>query len=93
MPRGYPNDPLYREFANRFRRLREQLGLSQESVAKALGLQQSQVHRMEHLDRRMDVVEFLRVCQLFQKPPSAFLSFPKEAPAKPKKKKKAGGRR
>lgn len=45
------------------RRYRTASGLSQEELARRLGKRQSWVSKIESGERRLDLVEFLHVCQ------------------------------
>jgi len=52
---------------------RHEAGLSQRALAKALGQQPSWVAKVEIGERRLDVVEFLRVCRALKRDPAAIL--------------------
>lgn len=63
---------------DRFRALlvdaRERAGLTQAEVASALELPQSFVAKYEGGERRLDIVEFVRVCQALGIDPKSILS-------------------
>jgi transcriptional regulator with XRE-family HTH domain len=44
-------------------KLRKDQGLSQSDVASEIGLSQSDVSKIEHCERRLDIIEFLDVLQ------------------------------
>ena len=54
--------PEYEYFRNLLITAREKAGLTQIEVAAQLGLPQSFVAKYEGGERRLDVVEFIRVC-------------------------------
>lgn len=45
------------------RKKREESGVTQEAIAAALGITQSQLSKWERRDRRVDLLEILRYCQ------------------------------
>jgi transcriptional regulator with XRE-family HTH domain len=63
----------YRQFLRRLRAAREEAGLTQVEVAKALRRPQSFVSKCESGERRVDVVELERFAALYQKPLDFFL--------------------
>jgi transcriptional regulator with XRE-family HTH domain len=52
---------VYRELIDRLIAARTKAGLTQKAVADRLGKPQSYVAKVEGLERRLDVVEFLRL--------------------------------
>ena len=52
----------YRQLVDALRERREALGMSQSSLAKALGWTQQKVSFIETAARRMDVLEYIAVC-------------------------------
>ena len=52
---------------------RNEAGLTQHQLAEKLGRPQSFVSKVEHGDRRLDVIEFLEFCRLLQCDPYALL--------------------
>ncbi len=63
----------YRRFLKRLRQAREQTGLTQVAVARALRRPQSFVSKCESGERRVDVVELEDFAQLYRKALSFFL--------------------
>lgn len=57
------HDPLYGAFVDMLIQLRKDSGLKQWHVAKALGWHQSVVSKIERRERRIDVVELVRVTE------------------------------
>ncbi|MDD4890366.1 MAG: helix-turn-helix transcriptional regulator [Phycisphaerae bacterium] len=55
--------PEYREFCRRLVTLREAAGLSQRALAQRLRVSPSWVAKAESAERRMDLIEFARVCE------------------------------
>ena len=45
---------------------RKRLGLSQDEVANALGLSQSDISKIETRERRLDVFEFSRILHIYR---------------------------
>jgi transcriptional regulator with XRE-family HTH domain len=62
----------YREFLRRLRLAREQAGLTQTAVSKALGRPQSFVSKCESGERRVDFVELQDFARLYRKPLTFF---------------------
>ena len=63
----------YRKFRSYLRSLREDAGLSQKDVAKALGAHQSFVSKYESGERRLDVIELRKVCAALGMSPATFM--------------------
>jgi len=63
----------YTQFRLKLRQAREEAGLTQVEVAKALGKAQSFVSKMESGERRVDVVELRAIATLYGKTVSYFL--------------------
>jgi transcriptional regulator with XRE-family HTH domain len=61
------HSPAYKRFLQRLRAARKEAGLTQEEVARALRLPQSEVSRSETGERRTDVVELSRYARLYGK--------------------------
>ncbi|HLZ77152.1 helix-turn-helix transcriptional regulator [Phenylobacterium sp.] len=53
----------YERFAKRLRTARENAGLTQAQVAEAIGKDRTYVVKYEGRNRRLDVIEFLRIAQ------------------------------
>ena len=65
--------PAYQRFLKRLREARENAGMTQQDVAKALGRNQSWVSKKESGERRMDPVELCEFARLYRLPIHAFL--------------------
>ena len=52
--------PQHRALADELRKLRKEQVVTQAELAKRLNVQQSYVAKVEGLERRLDVVEFIR---------------------------------
>jgi transcriptional regulator with XRE-family HTH domain len=63
----------YQVFKDLLRSSRKDAGLTQEELAEALGVPQSYVSKYETGERRLDVVELLRVCQVLGVPSPTFI--------------------
>lgn len=61
------NDPDYRAFIARLIRARREAGLKQADVADQLGKPQSYVSKCEAGDRRVDVIELVRLARIYGK--------------------------
>lgn len=57
----------YRAFLERLVAARKRRGLTQQQVAKALGIPQGRVSRMETGERRIDVVELRHFATLYRR--------------------------
>jgi transcriptional regulator with XRE-family HTH domain len=62
----------YQSFLERLRTAREEAGLTQVEVAKALGRQQTFVSKCEIGERRVDFVELEEFAAVYRKPLSYF---------------------
>lgn len=63
MSQGWVNSPAYHSAAKAIRHAREELGISQRELARRLGKPPSFVNKIELLERRMDVLEFIAIAQ------------------------------
>lgn len=63
----------YQRFLRQLRKAREQAGLTQRDVARALGKPPSFVAKCENGERRVDVVELLRFARTYRKPLAFFV--------------------
>lgn len=59
-------DPVYSELIDRLTEERKRLGLSQLEVSVALGLTQADISKIEHKERRLDVLELKRLLETFR---------------------------
>lgn len=55
--------PAYRKMVKKLLELREASGHTQRTLAKAIKLPNSTVHKIEHGERRIDPIEFIDWCQ------------------------------
>lgn len=55
------------------KRVRESKGLSQRGMSARLGKMSSYVQKIESGERRVDVIEFLQICDLLEVDETAFL--------------------
>ena len=62
MPKSV-HDPVYKELISGITAARVASGLTQQAVAEQLGLPQSYVAKVEGCERRLDVVELLRLAK------------------------------
>ena len=60
------HDPIYGEFVQLLVGLRKSSGLKQHHIAKALGWHQSVVSKIERQQRRMDIMELIRVAEVLR---------------------------
>ena len=63
----------YDIFLQRLIKAREELGLSQRDVCERMGMPHSFLSKCEIGDRRVDVMEFLQLAQIYGKPLQFFL--------------------
>ncbi len=59
---------LYREMLERLRRARVEADLTQEDVARLLGVRQTLVSKIETGERRVDPIELRELAELYGKP-------------------------
>lgn len=67
------HDPAYAAFVTTLVELRSQSGMKQRDVAAALGWNQSIVSKIETRQRRIDVVELIRVTEAIGVDPIALV--------------------
>lgn len=65
--------PLYDTFQKALVEARQEVGLTQQDVAIRLGRPQSFISKYESGERRLDVIEFLDVCQSLSVKPQSIL--------------------
>lgn len=58
------HDPVFIEIIARLRQIRKERGLSQADVAKLLQKPQSYVSKIESCQKKIDLVETLRLCEV-----------------------------
>ncbi|MFZ4253430.1 helix-turn-helix domain-containing protein [Enterobacter ludwigii] len=60
------HNPDYSELIDRLTEERKRLGLSQLEVSAFMGLSQADISKIEHKERRLDVLELKRLLQVFR---------------------------
>lgn len=63
MQRGWVVSPDYRAVIDALKDARTQAGISQRELARRLGKPPSFVNKIEQLERRMDVLEFIAIAE------------------------------
>ncbi|MGH1412833.1 MAG: helix-turn-helix domain-containing protein [Pelagimonas sp.] len=63
----------YRKLIDALKAARLEAGLTQQQVADALGRPQSFVAKVEGYERRLDVIEFVKLCRILEKEPAKTL--------------------
>jgi transcriptional regulator with XRE-family HTH domain len=58
-----PHSKQYKAIIARLIQERERLGISQAELAKSLETTQSSISKIERAERRLDVAEFIRLCE------------------------------
>jgi transcriptional regulator with XRE-family HTH domain len=56
-------DPRYRDLVQELRRAREDHDMSQGALGEAVGRDQMYISRIESGDQRIDIFEFVQLCQ------------------------------
>ena len=69
-----PRNPRYDQFERALLEARQANNLTQQEVASRLGRPQSYVSKYESGERRLDVVEFLAVCEALNIKPCQIIS-------------------
>lgn len=73
MQRRWVDSPTYRSVIEALRAVREARGLTQREVARRLGLPSSFPSKVEKLERRLDILEFIALAQAFEMDPHELL--------------------
>lgn len=60
------HNPIYSELIDRLTEERKRLGLSQLEVATALHLTQADISKIEHKERRLDVLELKKMLEAYR---------------------------
>lgn len=68
-----PRNPLYEQFQKALQEARRTKNLTQQEVSARLGKPQSYVSKYESGERRLDVIEFLEVCEALEVKPNSIL--------------------
>ena len=71
--RAVPHQAVYDRFIERLIVAREEAGLSQRDVSESMGMAHSFLSKCETKERRIDVLEFLQLAELYGKPLQFFL--------------------
>ena len=71
--RTVPHQAVYDRFIDRLILAREEAGLTQRDVSERLGMAHSFLSKCETKERRVDVLEFLQLAELYGKPLQFFL--------------------
>lgn len=66
MQRGWVVSPDYRSAIDAIRAARIEKGLSQRELARRLGKPPSFVNKIEQLERRLDIVEFIAIANAME---------------------------
>jgi|CXWL01.1.fsa_nt_gi transcriptional regulator with XRE-family HTH domain len=74
MARKVPFSRDYRRFCRLLKDARKSAGFTQHSLAKLLRRPQSYVSKYELAERRLDVIEFLRICKTLSLDPAQLLA-------------------
>lgn len=82
-------EPEYEKIVERLREARKEANINQGYVSEKLGKYQSYVSKIEHGDRRIDIIELLELANLYGKDLNYFVEEPEEyIDTEDKKKKK-----
>ena len=71
--RTAPHQAVYDRFIDRLILAREEAGLTQRAVSESMGMAHSFLSKCETKERRIDVIEFLQLAELYGKPLHFFL--------------------
>ncbi len=71
--RAVPHQAVYDRFIDRLILAREEAGLTQREVSESMGMAHSFLSKCETKERRIDVLEFLQLAELYRKPLQFFL--------------------
>jgi transcriptional regulator with XRE-family HTH domain len=73
MQRGWVVSSDYRAAINALKEVRTEAGISQRELARRLNKPPSFVNKIEQLERRLDVLEFIVIAQALEIDPKALL--------------------
>ena len=65
------HNPHYQTLLTLLRDLRERAGVTQQALAESLGNTQTFISKIERGERRIDVVEFIELCEALEADPVA----------------------
>lgn len=68
MKRGWVVSPTYREMIEGVKAIRENAGVTQRELARRLGKPPSFVNKIELLERRLDLLEFIAIAEALNTP-------------------------
>jgi transcriptional regulator with XRE-family HTH domain len=74
MQRGWVVSPDYRSAIEAIKAVRTDLGVSQRELARRLGKPPSFVNKIEQLERRLDILEFVAIAHALAIQPSDLLA-------------------
>ena len=74
MQRGWVVSPDYRSAIDAIKAVREGLGISQRELARRLGKHPSFTNKIEQLERRLDILEFIAIAEALNLDPVQLLS-------------------
>ncbi|RSV39460.1 XRE family transcriptional regulator [Sphingomonas sp. ABOLE] len=74
MKRGWVVSPDYRALIETLSMFRQECGVSQRELARRLGKPPSFVNKIELLERRLDVLEFIAIAEALDEKPGALLT-------------------
>lgn len=74
MQRGWVVSPDYRAAINVLKDVRADLGISQRELARRLGKPPSFVNKIEQLERRLDILEFIAIAEAMGLKPGSLLA-------------------
>lgn len=63
MQRGWVVSPEYRSAIDALKNARTEQGISQRELARRLGKHPSWINKIEQLERRLDVIEFIAIAR------------------------------
>ena len=63
----------YQLMSRLLRKKRKEKGITQEVLASKLGVKQSDISKIERLERRIDLIETIAICHALEVDPAAFV--------------------
>lgn len=73
LQRGWVVSPDYRALIDALVRQRQELSVSQRELARRLGKPPSFINKIELLERRLDLLEFIAIAEALEQKPHALL--------------------
>ena len=67
-------DPAYRAIVDTLIAERKKRGLTQTDVAERMNTEQSQISKFERLERRLDILDFVRYCRAIELDPGTVVA-------------------